>query len=94
MYDAVLLPTDGSEHARRATEQVYVARAHDATIHLLHVVEPIRIRDAPRDTNARSADSSCSSRFVQISRGSRLQRTTSRTENHARSSESTSTTST
>jgi nucleotide-binding universal stress UspA family protein len=40
MYDTILIPTDGSEHAVRAAEYgVYLARAFDATVHLLAVVD-------------------------------------------------------
>ena len=40
MYDTILVPTDGSEHAVRAAEHgVYLARAFDATVHLLSVVD-------------------------------------------------------
>jgi len=40
MYDSVLVPTDGSEHARRAAEHaVSVAAAVDATVHVLSVVD-------------------------------------------------------
>lgn len=40
MYDTLLVPTDGSEHARRATEHALsVARAFDATVHLVTVVD-------------------------------------------------------
>jgi nucleotide-binding universal stress UspA family protein len=40
MYDTVLVPSDGSEHAVRAAEHgTYLARAFDATVHLLHVVD-------------------------------------------------------
>lgn len=40
MYDSILVPTDGSEHARRAAEHVgLLAREFDATVHLLGVVD-------------------------------------------------------
>lgn len=40
MYDTVLIPTDGSDDAIRAAEHgVALARAFDATVHLLHVVD-------------------------------------------------------
>lgn len=40
MYDTILIPSDGSEHAVRAAEHgVYLARAFDATVHLLNVVD-------------------------------------------------------
>jgi nucleotide-binding universal stress UspA family protein len=40
MYDTILVPTDGSDHAVRAAEHgLYLARAFDATVHLLNVVD-------------------------------------------------------
>lgn len=40
MYDHILVPTDGSEHAQRATEHgALIADAFDATLHLLSVVD-------------------------------------------------------
>jgi len=40
MYDTVLVPTDGSEHAERAgAHAAFLARAFDASIHLLNVVD-------------------------------------------------------
>ena len=40
MYDAVLLPTDGSEGTRAATEHaIDHARQYDATLHVLYVVD-------------------------------------------------------
>jgi len=40
MHDTVLVPTDGSEHAVRAAEHgAYLARAFDATVHLLNAVD-------------------------------------------------------
>lgn len=42
MYDDILLPTDGSEAAEAAVEHaIRLARAFDATVHVLSVVEPI-----------------------------------------------------
>lgn len=44
MYETVLIPTDGSEHANLAAEHALeLARAFDATVHVLGVVD---IRDA------------------------------------------------
>jgi nucleotide-binding universal stress UspA family protein len=41
MYDTILVPTDGSDHAVRAAEHAaFLADVFDADIHLLHVVEP------------------------------------------------------
>jgi nucleotide-binding universal stress UspA family protein len=40
MYDDILVPTDGSDHARRAAEHAGVlARRFDATVHLLAVLD-------------------------------------------------------
>ncbi|MFC7228203.1 universal stress protein [Salinirubellus salinus] len=40
MYDDILVPTDGSDHARRAAEHAGVlARQFDATVHLLAVLD-------------------------------------------------------
>lgn len=45
MYDRILLPTDGSEGAREATERaIELAVAFDAALHVLHVVDAT---DAP-----------------------------------------------
>ena len=40
MYDTIVVPTDGSEHAMRAAEHGrYLARAFDATVHVITVVD-------------------------------------------------------
>ena len=40
MYDTLLVPTDGSEHAERAAEHALtLARAFDATVHFITVVD-------------------------------------------------------
>ncbi|HMB50620.1 MAG TPA: universal stress protein, partial [Natronoarchaeum rubrum] len=40
MYDTVLVPTDGSEHAERAAEHAFdLARRFDAEVHLVNVVD-------------------------------------------------------
>jgi len=40
MYDTLLVPTDGSEHARRAAEHArYLADAFDASVHVIAVVD-------------------------------------------------------
>jgi len=40
MYDHILVPTDGSDHAERATDHAaLLAEAFDATVHLLTVVD-------------------------------------------------------
>lgn len=41
MYDTVLVPTDGSDHATRAAEHAtFIADVFDAAVHVVHVVEP------------------------------------------------------
>ena len=40
MYDSILVPTDGSEHAARAAEHgAMVSRAFGASLHLLTAVD-------------------------------------------------------
>lgn len=40
MYETILVPTDGSEHAIRATEHgYYLARAFDATVHVISAAD-------------------------------------------------------
>jgi nucleotide-binding universal stress UspA family protein len=40
MYDTVLFPTDGGKGSERAAESaIETAAAHDATLHVLHVVD-------------------------------------------------------
>nr|WP_255473506.1 universal stress protein [Halogeometricum sp. CBA1124] len=40
MYDTILIPTDGSEHAIRAAEHGrYLARLFDATVHVVNVAD-------------------------------------------------------
>ncbi|MFC7080660.1 universal stress protein [Halorussus caseinilyticus] len=40
MYDSILVPTDGSEHAERAAEHALsLARAFDSTVHFVNVVD-------------------------------------------------------
>jgi nucleotide-binding universal stress UspA family protein len=40
MYDTILVPTDGSEHARRAGRHaLHLARAFDAAVHVISVVD-------------------------------------------------------
>ena len=46
MYDTILVPTDGSDHATRAAEHArYLARLFDATVHVISVVD---VRSAER----------------------------------------------
>lgn len=46
MYGSILLPTDGSETAKRATDRaIEMADQHDATLHALYVAE--KTRDDP-----------------------------------------------
>ncbi len=43
-YDSILVPTDGSEHASRAMKRaVELARRHDATLHVLSVVDVMAV---------------------------------------------------
>ena len=50
MYETILLPTDGSENAQLATERaIDTAARHDATLHVLYVVE--KTRDDPTQTS-------------------------------------------
>lgn len=40
MYDSILIPTDGSERAKRATQHgIELAKAFDSTVHVLYVIE-------------------------------------------------------
>ena len=49
MYDRILLPTDGSETAKRATDRaIEMADRHDAVLHALYVAE--KTRDDPDGT--------------------------------------------
>lgn len=49
MYDTVLVPTDGSDHAIRAAEHgLTVAQAFDATVHALNVID-LRAAGGPFD---------------------------------------------
>lgn len=46
MYDRILIPTDGSESAERAVEEgLRLAEVHDATVHVIYVVEPVPAGD-------------------------------------------------
>ncbi|MDQ2073932.1 universal stress protein [Haloarcula sp. NS06] len=46
MYDAVLVPTDGSEGAATAAEHaIDLAERHDASLHALHVLETEQVVD-------------------------------------------------
>lgn len=54
MYDTLLLPTDGSEHAARAAEHAAViARRFEATVHVLNVVD---LQSAAGPMNAGGVD--------------------------------------
>jgi nucleotide-binding universal stress UspA family protein len=47
MYESILVPTDGSEGATRAAEHALeIAELHDATVHVLYVVD---VRMSPID---------------------------------------------
>ena len=64
MYDAILVPTDGSEGTAKTLEHaIEMAQHHDATIHALSVVDerkyrslPDERRDEGRDTMERRAE--------------------------------------
>jgi nucleotide-binding universal stress UspA family protein len=46
MYDAVLVPTDGSDGSATATEQaIDLAERHEASLHALHVLETEQVVD-------------------------------------------------
>ncbi|MFB6165327.1 MAG: universal stress protein [Haloarculaceae archaeon] len=48
MFESILVPTDGSHHGDQAVRHgIELARAHDAELHLLYVVEPL---DVPAPT--------------------------------------------
>ncbi len=50
MYDTVLIPTDGSEHAARAAEHgVLLARAFGATVHVVAVVDTRTAKEVAGD---------------------------------------------
>lgn len=56
MYDRILLPTDGSETAERATNYArVVAEAFEATVHVVHVVNPRRHRPKRDEADAEGA---------------------------------------
>lgn len=47
MFDRILIPTDGSQPARRAAETgVDLAREHDATVQALYVIDPVYAEEA------------------------------------------------
>ncbi len=46
MFDRILIPTDGSEQAKRAAKKgIELATEHDATVHGLYVIEPVYTAD-------------------------------------------------
>jgi nucleotide-binding universal stress UspA family protein len=50
-YDTVLLPTDGSNGTQTTIDHALsIARPHDATIHVLYVVDRRRYRAADKET--------------------------------------------
>ncbi|WP_256300923.1 universal stress protein [Haloarchaeobius salinus] len=68
MYDTLLVPTDGSDHALRAAEHArYLAELFDATVHVVSVVDETEVTGAydlaaddegaetPPETNAEAA---------------------------------------
>lgn len=68
MYDAILVPTDGSEHAQRAaTHARQLATAFDAEVHVLAVVD---VSDAAGPFDAGGVDETYVERLETDSRGS------------------------
>jgi nucleotide-binding universal stress UspA family protein len=68
MYDNILLPTDGSAAAEAAVDHaVRLARAFDATVHVMSVVEPIPavemdaalVHERLRESADRAVDRAC-----------------------------------
>ena len=52
MYDRILLPTDGSDGMARVIEHAgELARAHDATVHALYVVDTASLSALPMDAS-------------------------------------------
>jgi nucleotide-binding universal stress UspA family protein len=52
MYDAILVPTDGSEGSERVVEHAAgLADTHDATLHLLYVVNTTSFASLPMESS-------------------------------------------
>ncbi len=52
MYDRILLPTDGSDGMAHVVEHAgELARAHDATVHALYVVDTTSLSTLPMDAS-------------------------------------------
>lgn len=48
MYDSILIPTDGSSEMTAVIDQgIYLATMCDATVHVLHVVDDLRVPLGP-----------------------------------------------
>lgn len=59
MFDRILIPTDGSEPAHHAAKKgVELAAEHDATVHVLYVIEPIPLGRLTTGPGAASAEHS------------------------------------
>lgn len=60
MFDQILIPTDRSEHTRKATRNgINLAAEHGATVHVLYVVEPIplgQFASGPKPASAEHGD--------------------------------------
>ncbi|GAB3031928.1 universal stress protein [Natronobiforma cellulositropha] len=57
MYETILIPTDGSEHATRAVDEgLELATAVGATVHVLFAVEPIPLGGAIAGATAASRE--------------------------------------
>ncbi|PCR91301.1 universal stress protein [Natrinema ejinorense] len=57
MFDTILLPTDGSEHARAAAETgIELAAVHDATVHVACVADTGPLGDLRLPGDAASAE--------------------------------------
>jgi nucleotide-binding universal stress UspA family protein len=55
MYDTIIVPTDGSEHAHRAAEDgLYLADLFESSVHALHVTEQAGGADADEDPSERA----------------------------------------
>ncbi|WP_136718417.1 universal stress protein [Halorientalis salina] len=56
MYDSILIPTDGSEHAERAAEHgLYLGQMFDATVHVINAID-LQSEAGPFDAGGISDD--------------------------------------
>lgn len=57
MYNTILVPTDGSDTATNAANHaIELAVEHDASVHVIHCVEPLPLGRMPAGTRAAGAD--------------------------------------